>query len=62
MSFGADVQFHGMQGTVDLLYIRGVDQLDLVDVNLAPPTRVSAGEGGRVLMESTTRAMPHRID
>jgi hypothetical protein len=36
-------------GTVDLLYIRGVDQLDIVDVNLEPPTTVSAGEGGRVM-------------
>ena len=27
-----------MVGTVDLLYIRGVNQFDIIDVNLAPPT------------------------
>ena len=37
-----------MTGTVDLLFIRGVDQFDITDVNLLPPT-ASAGEGGRLL-------------
>ena len=38
-----------MVGTVDLLYIRGVDQFDITDVNLQPPTATAAGEGGRLL-------------
>ena len=48
LSLGSDVALpYGPVGTVDLLYIRGVDQLDVVDVNLKPPTAVSAGEAGR---------------
>ena len=66
LSLGADVELPwGMVGTVDLLYIRGVDQLDLVDVNLAPPTRVSAGEGGRVLygtIDENGIATANRLD
>ena len=66
LSLGTDVQLPWrMQATVDLLYIRGVDQLDLVDVNLAPPTRVSAGEGGRVLygtIDDEGNATPNRLD
>lgn len=50
LSLGTDVELPwGIAGTVDLLYIRAVNQLDLVDVNLAPPTHVAAGEGGRVM-------------
>ena len=41
-----------MVGTVDLLYIRGVNQFDITDVNLVPPTATSAGEGGRLLYGS----------
>jgi hypothetical protein len=50
LSLGSDVALpYGTVATVDLLYIRGVDQLDVVDANLKPPTAVSRGEGGRPL-------------
>ena len=50
LSLGTDVALPWkMVGTVDLLYIRGVNQFDITDVNLSPPTTTSAGEGGRVL-------------
>ena len=50
LSLGADVALPWrMVGTVDLLYIRGIDQFDITDVNLNPPTTTSAGEGGRLL-------------
>ena len=53
LSLGADVALPGgVVGTVDLLYIRGVSQLDLIDVNLASPTATSAGEDGRPLYGS----------
>lgn len=53
LSLGTDVALPGgMVGTVDLLYIRGVNQFDVTDVNLAPPTATSAGEGGRLLYGS----------
>jgi hypothetical protein len=39
----------GFVGTVDLLYTRGVDQLDLVDANLLPQSGTASGEGGRAL-------------
>ena len=49
LSLGTDLRLPwAHDGTVDLLYIRGVDQFDITDVNLAPPT-TSAGEGGRLL-------------
>ena len=38
-----------MVATVDLLYVRGVNQLDIVDANLQSPTQVAAGEGNRVM-------------
>ena len=53
LSLGTDVALPGgVIGTVDLLYIRGVDQLDVIDLNLEPPTATAAGEGGRVLYGS----------
>ncbi len=65
IAVGSDVALPwGMVGTVDLLYIRGVDQLDVIDANLMPPTAVSTGEGGRVLYGSidpaTGDATPRR--
>jgi len=54
----------GVVGTVDVLYTRLVNSVDLVDVNLRGPVGTSAGEGGRVLYgtidESTGRAAPSR--
>ncbi len=48
VALGGDVRLPwNMVGTVDLLYILGVNQFDITDVNLAPPTTTSAGEGGR---------------
>ena len=50
-------------GTVDLLYILGVDQYYVNDVNLQTPTAVAAGEGGRVLygtIDSSGNATPNR--
>ena len=53
LSLGGDLHLPwGMVGTADLLYIRGVDQFDITDVNLRAPTRRSAGEGGRLLYGS----------
>ena len=40
LSLGTDIALPwDLVGTVDLLYIRGVDQLDVIDVNLEPPDR-----------------------
>ena len=66
LSLGGDVALpYGTVGTVDLLYIRGVDQLDVVDANLMPPTAVSGGEGGRPLYgtidPATGSSTPHRV-
>ena len=53
LSLGTDVALPGgVIGTVDLLYIRGVDQLDVIDANLGPPTATAGGEDGRVLYGS----------
>ena len=50
IALGTDVSLPlGTVGTVDLLYIRSVNQLDVIDANLKPPTGVSRGEGGRLL-------------
>jgi hypothetical protein len=50
LSLGGDLRLPwAMVGTVDFLYIRGVDQFDITDANLAPPVGKSAGEGGRLL-------------
>lgn len=65
VSLGSDVRLPWqMVGTVDLLYTRGVSQFDITEVNLAPPTMTSAGEGGRLLYGSidpeSGRAEPNR--
>jgi len=53
LSLGSDLHLPwAMIGTVDLLYIHGIDQFDITDVNLKPPTTTSAGEGGRLLYGS----------
>ena len=56
----------GVVGTVDFLYTRLVNSVEMVDVNLRGPVGTSAGEGGRVLYgtidESTGRATPSRVD
>ena len=66
ISLGADAALPwGMMGTVDLLYIRGVNQFDIVDANLAPPTMKSAGEGGRVMygtIDENGFATANRLD
>jgi hypothetical protein len=55
----------GIVGTVDLLYTRGVNAFHVVDVNLAGPTGVAAGEGGRAIYgtidPATGRATPTRL-
>lgn len=51
-----------MVGTVDLLFIRGVNQYYVTDVNLLPPSPAT-GEGGRLLygtFDADGRATPNR--
>jgi outer membrane receptor protein involved in Fe transport len=67
LSLGADVALPGgVIGTVDFLYVRGVDQFDVVDVNLAAPTTTAGGEDGRLLygsLNAETGALePNRLD
>jgi hypothetical protein len=63
VSLGTDLRLPwGVVGTVDLLYVRGVNQIYLTDVNVAP-TGAAAGEDGRVLygsIDSTGAATPNR--
>jgi hypothetical protein len=65
LSLGADVSLPGgVVGTVDLLYIRALDQLSITDVNLMPPT-TSAAEDGRPLygsFDADGNATPDRLD
>ena len=65
LSLGADVALPWASvATVDLLYIQGVDQFDVIDVNLAEPTATASGEGGRVLYGSIDPAaglIPNRL-
>jgi hypothetical protein len=65
VSLGSDLRLPwGMVGTVDLLYIRGVNQFDMTDVNLRPPTSAT-GEGGRPLygtFDELGNPSPNRID
>jgi TonB dependent receptor len=62
-SLGADVRLPwGTIGTVDLLYIRGVNDFYVTDVNLIP-TGIAAGEGGRILygtFDASGQATPNR--
>ena len=66
LSLGSDMRLPWeMIGTVDLLYIRGVNQFDITDVNLQPPTTTAAGEGGRLLygtFDEFGTPTPGRID
>ena len=66
LSLGSDVRLPwGMVGTADLLYIRGVNQFDITDANLRPPSGTAAGEGGRLLygtFDSFGTPVPNRID
>ena len=63
VSLGADVRLPGGTiGTVDLIYIRGVSDFYVTDVNLIP-TGVAAGEGGRILygtFDASGQATPNR--
>jgi len=50
VALGADHRLPwALVGTVDLLYSQGVNQLDLMELNLAPPATVAAGEANRPL-------------
>ena len=56
-------------GTVDLLYTRGVNTFQVVDVNLTGPLGAAAGEGGRVMYgtidddrRGSTLAPTHELD
>lgn len=65
LALGADLRLPwGLVGTADLLYIRGVNQLDFIDLNLESPTASASGEGGRVLYgsidPSTGQPFPNR--
>ena len=65
LAVGADLLLPGgVVGTVDLLYSRGVNTFQVVDVNLNGPLGSAAGEGGRVMygtIDSTTgEATPFR--
>jgi hypothetical protein len=55
----------GVVGTVDLLYSRLVNAVEVRDLNLRGPVGVLAGEGGRVLYgtidDSTGHATPDRV-
>ena len=64
VALGTDLRLPwGMVGTVDLLYVRGMNQIYLTDVNLVP-TGAADGEGGRLLYGSldpaTGAATPNR--
>ena len=64
VALGTDLRLPwGVVGTVDLLYVRGVNQIYLTDVNVVP-TGVATGEDGRVLYGSfdpaTGDATPNR--
>ena len=50
IAIGADHRLRwGIVGTVDLLYSQAVNQLDLRELNLAPPGSAASGEGNRPL-------------
>ncbi|HUR06458.1 MAG TPA: TonB-dependent receptor, partial [Nonomuraea sp.] len=65
LSLGSDMRLPwGMVGTVDLLYIRGVNQFDITAVNLHAPT-AEAGEGGRPFygtFDESGSPIPNKID
>jgi hypothetical protein len=50
VALGADHRLPwGLVGTVDLLFSRALSQLDLRELNLAPPSAAASGEAGRPL-------------
>jgi hypothetical protein len=63
VSLGSDVRLPaGTIGAVDLIYIQGVSDFYVTDVNLTP-TGVAAGEGGRILygtFDASGQATPNR--
>jgi hypothetical protein len=65
IAVGADKRLPGgFVGTVDLLYSRGVNQLDLRELNLLPPDAVAFGEADRVLygtLGDDGSAAPNRV-
>jgi hypothetical protein len=53
LGLGADLVLPwGIAGTVDLLYTRGVNSFQVVDVNLERPQGTADGEGGRAMYGS----------
>jgi outer membrane receptor protein involved in Fe transport len=66
LSLGTDVALpEGVVGTVDLLYIRALNQLAITDVNLLPPGATSAGEDDRPLygsFDADGTPTPNRLD
>jgi carboxypeptidase family protein/TonB-dependent receptor-like protein len=64
MAIGVDHRLPwGLVGTVDLLYTRGVDQLDLQELNLQGPVGAASGEAGRPLygtFDGDTMPVPAR--
>ncbi|HTK42355.1 MAG TPA: carboxypeptidase regulatory-like domain-containing protein [Gemmatimonadales bacterium] len=53
LSLGADHRLPGgIIATLDFLYSRGVNAVQIVDMNLRGPVGISSGEGGRVLYGS----------
>ncbi len=65
VALGADQRLlGGAVATVDLLYTRAANQLDLVDRNLQPPTTVANGESGRLLYGTSGPDgwRPNRVD
>jgi Carboxypeptidase regulatory-like domain len=65
LALGGDHLLHGgIVGTVDFLYTRGVNTVNVGDVNLVGPIATAAGEGGRVIYgtidPTTGEAFPNR--
>jgi hypothetical protein len=65
ISLGVDHEFRsGIVGTLDVLFTGGVNQYDLVDLNLKAPS-LANGEGGRAMYGTIDRfgaATPARVD
>jgi outer membrane receptor protein involved in Fe transport len=67
LALGADHRLPGgVVGTLDFLYTQAVDQYDLMDLNLRPPSTVAEGEGDRLMYgvvdEVTGLGVPTRVD
>jgi hypothetical protein len=64
LALGGDTRLPwGLVGTADLLFVHGVDQLALKDINLRPAASLGTGEGGRVLYGTADAdgLVPNRI-